>query len=124
MVFDGVHGPARPLDRATIYQRTSGDGAVSGTWYLMPDNQLPPYAGVPRARNRLLGGAVASVAAASVTALLRDSARRRFDDRGEVHTLDQLKGLRAQTQAYGALTGVFSAATLGFAVGALAVGDE
>lgn len=124
MVFDGVHGPARPVDRATIYQRTSGDGAVSGTWYLMPDNQLPPYAGVPRARNRLFAGAAASGGAAGLTALLGDSARRRFDDRGQDHTLDELKSLRTQTQVYGGLTGVFSTAAVGFVAGAFAVGDK
>lgn len=126
LAFDGAVGRDRPRDAPTVAQRFDAAGVAVSTAYLAADDPLPPYAAIPRIRNRLtLGAAGAGVAGlATLTAswlqyraLLANAA----DPTTPAADLDRQRATSNAT--YGIGTGLVGIG-LGLGVGAVVVGPR
>lgn len=126
LAFDGIVTRERPRDVPTIAQRFDGAGVAVSTTYLAADDPMPPYAAIPRARNRLtMGAAGAGVAGLAVLATswlqYRSLLTRASDPSAPAADLDRMRA--ASNATYGVGAGLLGIG-VGLGVGAVAVGPR
>jgi len=113
LLFDGQATRERPTQRATLLQVVDGQGAILQTAVLRPDDPLPYYQPVPRARRRLVAGTAITGGLAALMYGAAWATRARFEsDRPQ--TVEELEQLARQSWT-------LSAVSLG-AAGVAAVG--
>ena len=117
LVFDGVPGPRRPVERATLVQLVDPDGAVSQTAWVPPDAELPTYRARPRARNRLLAVSSTLLVASAGLYGAAWTTHAPFDDPA-VDDIAVLESIQARSRTLSALSG--AALVLGASGGVIA----